>query len=553
MAALREILVAFGVTFDTKPIEDGEKKIGSLLDGVSGLGKALAAAFAVDKIKDFVLGAVEAGDAVGDQAARLHISSKALEMWTYQAKFADIAAGELDGIFNKLARSAVEGGDAASEQGKVLKKLGVDVKDTHGNFKDTGSLFEEVGLALAGMTDETEKTALSFQFFGKTAGPKVLQLFKDGPEGIAKMRAEFEELGGGMGDFVEQAGEVDDNLHRLDLAWTSAKVKVAAFFLPALNLAIAGLTKASQFLTYLTKNTEVVQAALAVLGAIAAGKAAAVLAAWWPVLLPFLKFAAILGVVILLVEDLIVAWKGGDSVIGRILDKLWGPGSTRKVVAWCKDTFEAFSTFFSDLSERPAEFEENWKRTTASIKNDIVNVLGPTFGGMVVSWIEMSGVLIDTLTGGWENFKDKSAAIWDGIALAFKIAWTEIKFFALEIVAVIDDAITKLVKKIPGGLLDKLGGTGTAVEDVGKLRDRARLALAAEGDDVGRRLTAPATGLVSTAIPSGPPVVVNNTTNVNVPPGTPGQVVRAAGAAAETGSLKGAKRGAAAALGRKAK
>lgn len=548
MAALREILVAFGVTFDTDPIDKGEKKIENLLGGVKDLGAALATAFAVDKIKDFVLGAVAAGDAIGDQAARLNMSSRALEEWTYQAKFADIQAGELDGIFNKLSRSAVEAGDATSEQGKVLKDLGVNVKDANGSFKDTGTLFEEVGLALAGMTDETERTAMSFQFFGKTAGPKVLQLFKEGPEGIAKMRAEFEALGGGMGEFVEEAGAVDDEMHRLDLAWTSAKVKVAAFFLPALTLAIKGLTKVSQVISYLSKNTNAIQAAIAVFVAFAAGKAAVLLAAWWPVLVPFLKFAAIIGLIVLLVDDLITAWQGGDSVIGRILDKLFGPGATRKVVAWCKSTLDAFSTFFSDLTERPAQFEETWNQTIQDIKNDIVNVLGPTFGGIVVSWLEMWGVLIDTLTGGWDNFLAKSSAVWDAVVLAFKIAWTEIKFFGLGIVAELDDAVTRLINKLPAGLGQSLAGTGSAAADVTAMRDKARLALAAEGDAVGKRLSAPATGLVNTA------PVINNTTNVQLPPGTPADTVARAGKAAEKGALKGANRAAAAALGpRKAK
>lgn len=552
MAALREILVAFGVTFDTKPLEDGEKKIDGLINTVTGLGTALASAFAIDKIKDFVLDMVGAADAVGDQAARLNMSSQALEQWTYQAKFADIAAGELDGIFNKLARTAVEAGDATSEQGKVLKRLGVDVKDASGGFKDTGSLFEEVGLALAGMTDETERTALSFEFFGKTAGPKVLQLFKDGPDGIRKMREEFAELGGGFGDFVDQAGEVDDQMHRLELAWTSSKVKIAAFLLPAVSLAVTAITKLSGWFSRLADSSNIVQAAISTFVALAAGKAALLLRAWFPALIPFFKFAAIIAVVVLLVEDLITAWQGGDSVIGRILDKLFGAGSTQKAVAWCKETIEAFKTFFSDLANKPAEFEENWKRTTASIKNDIVNVLGPTFGGMVVSWIEMAGVLIDTLTGGWTNFQEKVSAIWDGIALAFKIAWDEIKFFGLKVVAELDDAVSNLLKKIPGGLGDALAGSGTAVADLNKIQQKARMALTAEGDEIGRRLQAPATGLVSTSAP-GAPVTINNTTNVNLPPGTPGHVVRAAGAAAETGSLKGANRAAKAAVGQKGK
>jgi hypothetical protein len=552
MAALREILVEFGVKFDTAPIEAGEKKIGGVLDSLKGLGAALAGAFAVSKIKDFVMGAVELGDALGDSATRLGLSSRALEQWQYAAGFAEISGEELQGMFERVARSAVAGSDAASDQGKALKKLGVDVKDSAGNFKKSDQLFQEIGTSLAELEDGADRTALAMQFFGKAAGPKVLQLFKDGDAGIDKYLNDFEELGGGMGDFVEQAGEVDDQLKRLNLAWTSAKVKVAAFFLPALNLVIAGLIKTSTFITYLTKNTAVVQAALGVFVAFAVAKAALLIAAWWPVIAPFLAWAAGIAVLVLLVEDLIVAWKGGDSVIGRILDKLFGPGSTRKVVAWIKETGEAFSTFFDDLANHPAQFEENWAATSASIKNDITGSLGPALGGITVAWIEEWGVMIDALTGGWDNFLDKSSAVFDGIGLAFKIAWTEIKFFGLGIVAELDDAVTALLKKIPGGLGDGLAGSGTAAADVAKLREKARLAIAAEGDDVGRRLNAPAKGLVSD---TPAPVVVNNApvTNVNLPPGTHAATVRAAGNAAETGAMKGAHRAAKAALGRKGK
>lgn len=345
MAALREILVAFGITVDTAPIKKGEQAADNFKDKLKQVGGAIAAAFALDKVTDFVMGMVAAGDAVGDQAARLNLSSQALEEWTYAAQFADLQAGELDGIFNKLAKSSVEAGDANSEQAKTLAKLGVQVKDANGNFKDTGTLFEEVGLALAGMGDQTERTALSMQFFGKAAGPKVLQLFKEGPEGIRKFREEFEALGGGMGDFVEQAGAIDDQMHRLDLAWVSAKARIVGLLLPAVSWLAIGMTKGAAAIAYLAKNSYLLQAALGVLGAVAATSAAPVIAAWAPVVAPFLLWALAIAGVVLLFEDLIVMFKGGDSVVGRAIDKLFGEGSTAKVVAWTQGVAKAFAGF----------------------------------------------------------------------------------------------------------------------------------------------------------------------------------------------------------------
>ena len=347
MAALREILVAFGIEVNTKPLTDAEQKTNSFKNKLGQVAGVVAAAFAVDKVTDFVFGMVRAADAVGDQAARLNLSTRALEEWSYAAKFADLEAGELNGVFDKLARTSNAATDASSEQGQRIKKLGVDVKDANGQLKDTGVLFEEIGLALAGLDNETERTALSFEFFGKTAGPKVLQLFKEGPEGIAKFRAEFEALGGGFGDFIEEAGKIDDQMHRLDLAWVSAKTKIVGLLLPALLTLAQGVTRAVSFFTKLARETNIVQSVMITLGAVAVGLGIKVLAAWGPVLLITAAWAAAIALVALAIEDVVTFFQGGDSLIGRAIDAWFGEGSQEKVRQWGKDLYNACALFLS--------------------------------------------------------------------------------------------------------------------------------------------------------------------------------------------------------------
>jgi hypothetical protein len=495
----------------------------------------IAGAFAFDKVKDFVTSTIAAGDAVGDQAARLNLSSRALEEWTYAAKFADLQAGELDGVFNKLARSSVAAGDASSEQGKVLDKLGVKVKDANGNFKDTGTLFEEVGLALNGLNDQTERTSLSMTFFGKTAGPKVLQLFKDGPEGIKKFRDEFQALGGGMGDFVEQAGAIDDNMHRLDLAWTSAKVKIVGLFLPAVTLTVAALTKLSTFLSYVAKHTYLLEAAIAVLGAAAIAWAAPVIAAWAPVIAPFLLIAAAIAAVVLVVEDLIVAWKGGDSLIGRIIDRLFGKGATARTVAWIKETGGAFAQFWSDLTSKPGEFAAQWQQTSNAIQNDLTISLGPTFGGVIRAMLDEGVFLLDALTGGWQNFSDKVAAVWDGIKASRSRFVDRDQVLRSRSWPPLDDAVT------------------ATQEDPGRARGQARLGRQRHGG--GRPRRAPHQGQArprgargrDRRPPRRPLLECGRHAHGHGgtryerqrAPGTPAQQARALGAAASSGAAKG--------------
>lgn len=521
MAALREILVAFGITVDTAPLKKGEAAADRLKDKFAQFGASIAAYFALDAVKDFVMGTVAAADAVGDQAARLNISTRALEEWTYAAKFADIQAGELDGIFNKLARSSVEAGDATSEQGKTLKKLGVDVKDANGNFKDTGTLFEEVGLALGGMSDATERTALSMQFFGKTAGPKVLQLFKEGPEGIRKFREEFEALGGGMGDFVDQAGAIDDQMHRLDLAWVSTKVKIVGVVLPAVSLFITGMTKASSFVSKLAKETNILQTILGAFAAFAIAKASMLAVAYWPVVAPFLAWAAAMAGLVLVGEDLVTFFQGGDSVIGRAIEKWFGPGSAQKVRDWAAAVVDAFSGFVSGV----------FADALSTVKG-ILDLIGLALGSnstAVDEWgskfLVHTNAISDAIDGLISKLRDLQ-----GLQMPTEASGTDPAEHT-------DSWVSRVGKKIFG---DPLEGEGAKADAAHNARVLAKLR--AE-----RNLAAPQSSSVNA---SSAGTVINAPVNmsINVPPGTPAQVVRAAGEAGARGGAKGVNRAAAAAF-----
>jgi hypothetical protein len=532
MAALRELLVSFGIEVNTKPLTDAEQKTNDLADKLGKVAGAVAAAFALDKVKDFVLGMVGAADAVGDQAARLNLSSKALEEWTYAAKFADLEAGELNGVFDKLARTSVAAGEAGSEQSKKLKELGVDVKDVNGNFKDTSSLFEEVGLALAGVDDETKRTALSFEFFGKTAGPKVLQLFKEGPAGIAKFRAEFEELGGGFGDFVEEAGAVDDQMHRLDLAWTSAKTKIAGLLLPAVLTLTQGMTRAVAFFTKLAKESNLVQAALVTLGAVAVGLGFKVLVAWGPAILATAAWAAAIALVVLAVEDLITFFQGGDSLIGRLIDEWFGPGAQDKVRQWTQEVYAAFAGFMNGTFE-----------VALGVVLSVLSLIGWAFSDneeasdkFAASFLKHAAVVTDAI----DSILSKLQALKDLIPTSFGDALDTFVTGANDALDVAEGALGKLGLETRTGRDAAAGVAGAKPEPI--TAEGVRNAFAPPG-----QATAPAGG---GGFFGGAPVTVEApiTNHFTLPPGTPAGTARAAADAANKGSAAGVNRAAAAAF-----
>jgi hypothetical protein len=106
-----------------------------------------------------------------------------------------------------------------------------------------------------------------------------------------------------------------------------------------------------------------------------------------------------------------------------------------------------------------------------------------------------------------------------------------------------DDLVRDLKVRVQT-LGDGAKGAGTAREEIGKLHDQARLAIAREGDVIGAAATAPA---ASTQTNSNN--VTNNTEiHVTVPPGTPADVARGVAGAAKTGAEKGTLRATKAAL-----
>src|SRR6185503_8496876 len=53
----------------------------------------------------------------------------------------------------------------------------------------------------------------------------------------------------------------------------------------------------------------------------------------------------------LLLEDALTFLTGGDSVIGRALDKMFGPGTADQVRQWCKDLLEAIGFMLGVVGE----------------------------------------------------------------------------------------------------------------------------------------------------------------------------------------------------------
>jgi TP901 family phage tail tape measure protein len=523
VSIIRDLLVQLGVVFDTSGLAQGENALEGFMGKVRGVGAALAGAFALDQIKDFALGMIHSADALGDQAQRLNISVEALERWRYAASFVEIQGEALDGIFGRLSRSVYAASEGTGTQAEALADLGVKTEDANGKLKSTDVLFQEIGIALAGVEDDAKRTAIAMQFFGRTDATKVLALFSEGAEGIEKLNAEFEELtGGGMAEFVEQAGLVDDELKRLGTAWEASKVSIAGIFVPALLRVVQVMTRAAVWFRELNEGTSILKTGLIALGVVGVVQLSRMLGSVNALIGRFALLAIKVVLPLLLLEDFLTFLDGGDSIIGRVIDKFFGPGASEKVRGFIRDVGKAlsdlwggsFPNLIANAQALSFDFFEQWKKDIAAS--------GDEWSGLNVALLDVWQFTIDTILGDWDVALERLAAVWDGLALAFEIAWTEIKFFGLGVVAELSDAIDGLLNQFDKVLgIDTEGKGGTAVREVDDLHAKAKKKLLRQGEGITARLN---TGREGGALAPSQARTADGgavTINQSFPPGTP--------------------------------
>lgn len=340
--ALRELLLEFGISVDDRGLKKADRSIlGVVRAAADGFNEVTEAAGkiigVVSDVARFVSETIEAGGAMADAAAAAGMTTEAYQRLGFIAGLAGVETDALRQAVIRLQRSAIQASrGGSSELGRVYRQLGVNVRDSTGQFKDGVTLFREVGLALNNVTSQTERAALAQEVFGRS-GAQLLPIFAGGEEGIARIEARFRELGGGMsGEFVAAADAADDAMSELSLAWTGLRSELVVALIPAIRDVTTFLADAIAWLVRLTRTSAIVEAGLIGIG-VALAAIGALLA---PVVIPgFLVLGAIVGAIVLplaalvlLVDDLITFFRGGKSVIGRFLDSLFGVGTSKTVL-----------------------------------------------------------------------------------------------------------------------------------------------------------------------------------------------------------------------------
>jgi hypothetical protein len=218
----------FGESF-SKTLKTASVAIGAALAG--------AGAAAVTAGKQFVQAANDVsamGDSIGDNAAKMGISTKAYQEWDFVLKRAGSSIDAMRTSMKTLQNAAAGNNDAFKELGITQEEL---------QTLSPEQLFNRTVSALQGVENTTQRTALASKLLGKGA-VELGGIFDMTAEETEAAKQKMYELGAYMDeDAIAASDNYQDTMQDMQDSITGLKTKVITDFLPGMTSVMTGVSK----------------------------------------------------------------------------------------------------------------------------------------------------------------------------------------------------------------------------------------------------------------------------------------------------------------------
>lgn len=199
---------------------------------------AIAGAVAIGTLVKKV---ADAGDKFDKMSKRTGLSTEFLSRMGHAA---ELSGTDIDTLEKAVRRNAKSANDAANELASAKRsydQLGVSVKNAAGELKDPEQLFGETILALSKLENQSKKSALAQELFGR-AGTALLPMLTEGKKGLVEMMQEADRLGITWSKAAtEDAAAFNDSLSRMRAAAFGIFKIIGVKLLPMFTRAAEGV------------------------------------------------------------------------------------------------------------------------------------------------------------------------------------------------------------------------------------------------------------------------------------------------------------------------
>lgn len=374
---VNELVSKFSFVGDLSPQRDFNKGLAQSITLLGAFATAMIAS--AGGLYAFVVAGTEAADALTDLSAETGVSVEALQELGFAAELSGSSAQHMQSSLAGLSKVA---GDAARDLGrgkKAFDDLGISVKDANGKVKTADVIFGELGAKFRQLGTDTATQKSIIASLG--LDPSTLQLLNSTSEEVGALVEQSRRLGIVTTEQAEAAAKLQDSLAIAKFGMSALRQQVAIGLAPAMT----DIT--NRFIGFLEANHELIEGGLKYLGEIivsvmgfiermapivlvaAAAFGIATLATggfatvMGIVLSPVVLITAAIVALLLIVDDLITAFQGGQSVIADFFMEFLGID----IVPIMHGVYDAFMEMVDGVISLISKLWEFWTQFTAAI------------------------------------------------------------------------------------------------------------------------------------------------------------------------------------------
>lgn len=467
MAVVSELVTKFSFIGDLAPQREFNENLKLSLALLAGVGAAIVGA--AGGVFAFVASTTQAADALTDMNAETGISVESIQELGFAAELSGSSAEAMTSSLSGLSKVA---GDAARGLGrgkKAFEELGISVKDAGGNVKTADVLFNDLreSFARLGTDKNTQKSIIA----SLGLDPSTLQLLNATSEEVGALVEKSRALGIVTTEQAEAAAAFQDSLGIAKFAVSALSQQLAISLAPSMQ----GITDG--FVEFLVANKDLIKNGLQYLGEVITATAGFVArmtplvlalgAAFVVAKLATGGFATILGFVtspvvlitaaivalVLIVDDLLTALDGGQSVIADFFMEFFG----WDIVPVLQGIVDHFKAMFASL---------------LSLVQPFFNAIGFLFDALMLAFQgDWSGAL-DSLGMAFQSWIEGIKGYFSALFNFLSAAWGQIlggiKQGAMSI--------------LPDWAVDLIGGGGSPEVDGASLGPNEAMAISPGGN-----------------------------------------------------------------------
>lgn len=358
MAQVTELVTKFGFEGDISPLYDFNTELASSITVISGAVAAIAgltAAFTALAISE-----IKALDPLVQLSRETGIAASRLQELGF---IASVSGSSFDAMTASLIGLEQKIGEASIRGSEDFARLGISVRDANGNIKSADQVLEEVGRRFRslGLSMAQQRT------FAQTLGidASLIQLLSGATGQLSELQEQVKDFGNISKEQADQIVATNDAITTTTRAFDGLRQQIVLGIGPDLEELTNGFTELilenADWVKAVAEDTIAVTKALIdslerltpVLGVIAAGFAAAKVAG--------MGFAGVMGIIaspivlwttaivagLAVLDDLIVAFNGGKSVIADFFQEFLGVD----IVNVMRQTWEWLKELFVDISD----------------------------------------------------------------------------------------------------------------------------------------------------------------------------------------------------------